>query len=193
MSQPNQRAGEFMFADRALRSLYRNSVTSVLRINTEKKTNNNTQQKNILITQSKKVTTEKVIAMLSQCIHREPVRSRCVFSVAYYYYSYTHRWKSPSLTICPKLFFEFCGNSVEIHVPTISLITAYRYTLHIKCVVCLCIFFYHHVSLYYRIHAQTHFHLRNAWISFHICTHKYLAAAAAVVDACYLLNALSAN
>lgn len=32
--------------------------------------------------------------------------------------------KSPSLTICPKLYFVFCGNSVEIHVPTIALLNS---------------------------------------------------------------------
>lgn len=74
--------------------------------------------------------------------------------------------KSPSLTICPKLYFVFCGNSVEIHVPTISLITAYRYT-HIFIFVC---FFFFSLSpcLFIIAFIYTQTHNPNTQI-FHIC------------------------
>lgn len=91
--------------------------------------------------------------------------------------------KHPRLPSAPNYFFKFCGNSVEIHVPTISLITAYRcadthacsYIIHTNTLVLyryknicmrytkqthihLCLFLSSSCSHYYRIHAHRYTH-----------------------------------
>lgn len=147
-------------------------------------------------THEQKVTTGKVIAM---CLYESIVRSidrgslcetssssslnaenEIVITIILVHI----RWKSPSLTICPKLFFEFCGNSVEIHVPTISLITAYRCT-HIYTIdICMLCLFYHHARFIIAF-MQIHFRpeilcLCIKYIHTYVCTHKYLATYSSV-------------
>lgn len=99
----------------------------------------------------------------------------------------------PRLPSALNYFSKFCGNSVEIHVPTISLITAYRcaYTTHTHTHIhsnshtvytYWFVPFYHHSTRFIIAFIQIHVRPEKKrclcivqYSYIHICAHKYLA------------------